>query len=885
MRIVCALIVLCLLVGVSRAQPAEVTRELHNFDFEERRLGNVEDLPMNWEKVEGEGLPHYVNARISGDLAHTGTYSFRFDLNGGSLIYRYPAGRIKVQPGAHYHIGCSVFTTVLPHARARLTGYFADIDGNPIAETSRHSRLWSASAENAGWEKLMVELTADDPRCAYLVIELGLVQPAAYAESTLGERKLFEQDIRGTAWFDDVSVAQVPQVTMFTARPGNIFHRSDPLLLEVIVNDRFTDDLSAQLIVRDAHERVIHQVSGGAVSIAGAQQLGPGKKKMTLRLPQVPPGWYQAAMVMSSQGQFVGQQTLDFVQLADDVERLAPDPRFGIDAAHLPFDAWEGLAQILPTLGAGRVKLAVWNATGDVQQGNALLFDQLVERLQELRIIPTACLVDLPPEIAKNVGGSSLANLLNADRTLWQPHLAFLISRHASHLDKWQLGSDGSDAFVTDPAMRQVYRKFYSEFAELVQSPDLAMPWPAWYELDGELPATVALAVSPDVLPQQLPLYTQEVLSHPGHNLSIWLQPLDREKYGRELQIRDFAQRFAYALAGGANRVDVRFPFVPKRNGDTMGNQPTEMLIITRTLMAMLGGASYKGKVPISDGVEAMLFDRDGDSVMLVWDRGSQGGVKELPVNLGAQARKVDLWGNVSPVINTAVASANDGPQPGVAIQITPMPFFLVNIDGPLAQMRASVAFDNPMIESSFKEHQRKIRFTNPYKQAIAGSVKLKAPPGWTINPPMFQFSLNPGETFEKDLTVNFPFNTYAGPKTVDAKFTLQNARDDSFSVPLTLKIGLSDIGLQTIALRDGNDVIVQQMITNYSDKPVNYDAFAIFPGQARQERLVTNLGAGRTTIKKYRFKDVPITPEGRIRSGLRESQGTRVLNDEVQIQ
>ena len=53
-----------------RAQPAEVSRVLRTFDFEERRLGNAEDLPMNWTKVEGPGLPHYVNGRLT-----TGTRS------------------------------------------------------------------------------------------------------------------------------------------------------------------------------------------------------------------------------------------------------------------------------------------------------------------------------------------------------------------------------------------------------------------------------------------------------------------------------------------------------------------------------------------------------------------------------------------------------------------------------------------------------------------------------------------------------------------------------------------------------------------------------------------------------------------------------------------
>ena len=81
-------------------------------------------------------------------------------------------------------------------------------------------------------------------------------------------------------------------------------------------------------------------------------------------------------------------------------------------------------------------------------------------------------------------------------------------------------------------------------------SPDLAMPWPAWYELDGEMPATVALHVKPDVLPSQLPLYMQDITKGSvwrsqgseqasATNLSVYLEPLDRRTDGRELQIRD----------------------------------------------------------------------------------------------------------------------------------------------------------------------------------------------------------------------------------------------------------------------------------------------------------------------------------------------------------
>lgn len=886
---------------LAHAQPAEVNRVLRTFDFEERRLGNPEDLPMHWSKVEGVGLPHYVNGMLSTDRSHGGEYSFRFDLNGGSLLYRYDAGQIRVQPGAHYRVEGWVQTTPLANARARISAYFTDQDFHPLPDSIVHSEQYAAtkrsssssSQRDPSWKRLSLELSAD-PGAAYLVIELGLLQPSFYAPNSLGDRTLFTQDIRGSAWFDDISVSQVPRVTMSTDRPGNIFRRGETLALQVLVNDRFTDDLAAQLVIRDAKGNVVYQRSG-ALDMSVAENLGPGQKRMSLVLPaELPPGWYEASLVMSSQGQFVGDQALDLVLLADDAPSVTPDSRFGLIATDLPFDGWRELPDILPFLAAGRVKLAVWSEAGDIEQLNAASFDHLLERLGEIGVTPTACLIGLPPELARTVNGGSWLQLLRSPTESWQPQLAYMVSRHANHLDRWQLGADGSDAFVTQPQMRQVYSRVYAEFAALVDDPDLAMPWPAWYELDGQLPATVALSVPPSVLPSQLPLYIEDLRGKEGHNLSLSVELLDRQQYGREMQIKDLAQRVVYALAANAQRIDVPLPFTVRRVGDDVVKQPQELLMIVRTLITTLGGSTFKGKVPIGEGVEAFLFQKDNRGIMVVWDRGNEGGVKQLALNLGDEAIRLDLWGNATPLVQgrggSASAAGNAGSAGGkdkdtVALDIGPMPIFLVDIDGAQAQLRASVRFDRPLLESSFEPHVRRIQFVNPYPQAIGGSLKLRAPQGWTLNPPTFTFNLNPGEVFDRELTIEFPYNSFAGAKTINAEFLVQGERNSTFVVPIVLNLGLSDVGMQTLALRDGKDVLVQQMITNYGDKPIDYTAFAIFPGQARQERLVTNLGAGRTTIKLYRFNDVKLTPDLKVRVGVKELVGTRILNEEVAIQ
>jgi hypothetical protein len=174
--------------------------------------------------VEGSGLPHYIDGRLTNDRARGGQYSFRFDLNGGSLIYRYDTTLIPVQAGAHYRVQGFVQTTPLANARARITAYFVDQDKRPMLATVRHSDTYSSKPGDMSWRSLGVEISANtivplDPTQPYpipttLAIELELLQPMLYASPSLGQRTLYNQDIRGSAWFDDITVSQVPKVSM-----------------------------------------------------------------------------------------------------------------------------------------------------------------------------------------------------------------------------------------------------------------------------------------------------------------------------------------------------------------------------------------------------------------------------------------------------------------------------------------------------------------------------------------------------------------------------------------------------------------------------------------------------------------------------------------------
>jgi len=182
----------------------------------------------------------------------------------------------------------------------------------------------------------------------------------------------------------------------------------------------------------------------------------------------------------------------------------------------------------------------------------------------------------------------------------------------------------------------------------------------------------------------------QDLHGRDGHQLSISLQPLPVERYGRMVQIRDLAERFAYALSAGAERIDLPLPFSVHRDGEELEKQPTEMLMIVRTLMQVLGQSTFKGKVPIADGIEAFLFDRQGQGILMLWDRGRGSDIKQLPLNLGPHATRIDLWGNATPLLRADSHNSEQQQAKGVPVEVGEMPFFILDIDGQLAQLRAS---------------------------------------------------------------------------------------------------------------------------------------------------------------------------------------------------
>ncbi len=861
------------------AREAPIARTLRCFDFEERDAGNVEDTPLGWQKVEGSGMPHYLKGQFDFDVAYSGKTSFRMELNGGSIAFRYPANRIFVINGALYRVETMVKTSQLVNARARLSAYFCDVDGRPIQSTIRVADFDQAPAQDDAFHKLLIDMVAGE-NAASLVVEIGLIQPAIANSASASSRELPVEDIRGTAWFDDVKITQIPDVQISTDRDTNVFYRGEPINIRLRLKDQLTSDLTAEMRVFDVDAKPVFQRTGG-ISFTTASR--SNELIGTISLPTMPPGWYRAMLSIRSGQTSIGNYELRFVQLGDVQRTPTPDDRFGVNATSLPPQAWSILPLAMDQLGAGRLKLSVWTDTYAIDTDRAAEFDSLLYKLRGRGIGFTACLSAIPPEIAKRIGTSRWQDLLTIPAERWQPQLAYLVSSHANHLTQWQLLDDEhAEAMVEDKSLRDVYDRLLAEFRQLVDDPDLAMPWPAWMELDGQLPPTVALSVPGEILPEQLPLYIADLRKHRGKTISLTLHPIDAAKYGRAAQERDMALRIGFSFAGGADRIDLPLLLSahPQR-GHTIA-EPEPLFMIQRTVTTQLSGAKCLGKVPIADGVDAILFSRDGEGVMLVWARGDAADTtqRHVAIAMGRNPTRVELTGEASPIPR----NRTDKRRPDdYDLVVGTRPIIVRDIDPALLMLRAAVHLDNPLLESSVRSLGRSLIIRNTFDTPISGTFRLIGPQGWTLSTRNTSFALNPGETLTEPVTIDFPLNCTGGQKTILADLTVEGRSDYRLAVPVPVTIGLSDVGLQTIAMRRGQDVFVQQMITNYGSTPINYTAFAALPGQARQERMVTNLAPGMTLIKKYHFA-TPALPMTRLRSGVRELEGKRMLNEEVPI-
>jgi hypothetical protein len=948
---------------------APAARTIHIFDFEETKLGNFEATPMFWSKIVDRGFPAFASGRFDHDIFRphpedpAGNHnSFRLDIDSGSAAYLFnapPGRRIPINPNADYYIIGYAKTTPLAHARAQISAWFANDQGNLLPGTEQRSQPFASTDLPSDWHVLSLFIPGPRPNtpeaatAKSLVLQLALLQPQQLAaagekqQSPLGRFQLYQQDIKGTAWFDDINVFQLPRVSVQVPVEitANIFPPGQPIALDLVVADLAPTDrpptragLSATLEITDPDGLLFASEKWLAPSTADR----PWTHHYT-HVP-LPPNLYTATLDItdSTTGALIARRETRFASLAAlpvvhtdaGTERTAPE--FGISATEWPTAAWNELPTVLQDLNVGLVQLSAWrrDMSDDALRQHDSALDALLNALQHADVHTIAGLSDLPSILATKLADAhagsasddTLLALNDADPALWQPTASFLLARYATLVDRWELGSPaapfsgnvGTPLSNSADPYPKLYANVYDQLHTLLTEPRLLIPWNALFDFSDKLypHAMLDLRIPSVIKPAQIPSYIHDfkVASSEdggvGNNpIYVHIDPLDDQTYSPSDCVSDFAQRILYARIANPTATLIDLPLTRSSSiaASTTHTEPQLLLVTYRTLVRMIGNSNYRREIPLGTGIHAFLFTNETGGTLALWNDGAAGAIVSLDLPLGKAPRAVELTGMTHSLPVNPVTHLT-------RVTLTDTPLFLDHLDAHLLELRATFAFGTSIFPAGAGYLRTDVELANPYPDPLSATMRMAPPAGWTIDPSIFPVSIAPGATFKQSVIVRYPYTESAGPKTMAAKLTSSSdaptegpntgSTSDADTGPLNLSVPVavsSDL-VETegfARVLPNGDLVLQQMITNISASPLNAEAYALVPGFARQQRFVLDLAPGQTTIKRFLFPMstyVDFSPKttaatmtalltGKVTSvGLRQNDGKTLITKSIPI-
>lgn len=914
---------------------------IKRFDFDEAHLGNEGDVPMYWFRFKGAGFPdfpRYAAGRWDRGFGYNSQESFRLSLDGGNVGYFYQPNTIAILPGQDVRIEARVRTGQLKHARAMIEVSLNDARGEMVSGSRRRSELIGGPGQNDRWHFVVVNIPGKFATARYVNLSVFLLQPNRWRmlDPLLADRPnlIDYTDVRGDAWFDDLTVCRLPRVSMTTGAAGQLLGPTSRPAIHIEVEGFSNQPLEAELSVHDLADRLIARelftsASGGDRAIRSFQW----------KAAPLPPGLYRAELGLYAGGTRAAglpallTRKLVFAQLPATPPRPARGHGFGLVLPNPPADLDESAARALASEQADAlaqmpitmVKLPLWRSELDVAalEHGDMWTDEIVRRMVRQRIALVGVFGEMPAPLATAAQAAadpagaklgmrrSLLDVFSGQATAWRPFIASHLARYADQIGYWQIGQEDDVAFALDPRFAAAMDSVHTEFRRLLTSPTFVATWPAMYSY--RKPAGEAGSPTPAPSPEKFPARVANLfmsnratsaalLDHVNDFAGLtetrpWatVQPPEAAALGRQARLADLAWRLTTASAGlaeplppavvrGSSKRGVLFMTAPWTVRDASGTElvePTEDMLVFRNVADLLSGARYGGQIALADGVVGHIFDRgDGTGTMAILNATSQ--PASVDMYFGEKPERVDLWGHRQPLTDI---TAEDSAGPCQRLVVGALPCFVDGIEPRLARLRASLKLDPPFVPSAYRKHTRQIAFTNTFATPISGKMTLHFPDNWDVHPKIIPFSVQAGQTFTRDVDIRFPYNAEAGGKLLRVDFVLDADRTYEVQMATRFDFGLGDVEVTTLTQWIGGDELqVTMNVVNKGDSRLDAFCFVVAADQPRQERVIAGLPTGGAAAKSFRIPQAKALVGKSIRVGLREIRGSRIVNYDVPI-
>lgn len=853
--------------------------QLKYFDFNERPLGNYEDVPMHWAQLAGPALPAFCRGGFDDEAGRDAPPAFRLGIQGvaANIAFEYAHEDLLIQPGAEYLVSGYVKVDGLRYARAFMAGYLVDRFGERLPGSERISNFSDVTARD--WQRLQMPLSADYPGAFAVRLQVWILQTAAWRTplSDLPD-PIRREDVRGAAWFDDVRVLRIPQARLALRNVSGVIPQGAECALEFSLNGAGASQTELRFFIRD---------SAGELRTDERFALPrrvDDRTPILLPAPELPPGRYEATVQLFVGDESVLERHCAFAVLAPLPQRPAAGAAdIGLDLGTMGPASANGLQALLGELRCRHVKvhlrviesLETWTGMADLRR-----LTDLLRQLAGARINAVAVL-EPPVERGSSTAQSLRTYMEHVPR--WRDSFSPLLAQLGGNISSWQLGAEQVENHAGGWTRAQALEA-REQIQRFVSIPEIIVPagvLPRELEADG--PVSGAEIIRSVQVPPQLgnsDLVRQlEFLTYDAARQRCWLylSPGTDPFLSPDQRMADYVRRIAIARLLEPERLFIPAPFALETSGGGPALAPDDLFLPVRTLLHFLNGSRAAGVLRLEPNAIALVYRYDersqhGFAVAWTWQPGAEVIARAY---LGPHAQLIDLLGRTSELQN------EDGQS---LVPLSSTPRILDNIDVAIALLQSSFTLTPDYFETHERRSRPVVRFKNYSDGRLSGAMELSGPPAWTLTPRAVEFSLEPGQEFERPVEMIVPPRQAASTHSLDVKINLQGQRSETLRFKPVVTIGLRDVGVDIIAHWEGETLLVDQSLHNLSTAVVSFGAFCDVPQRARQDSQFLEVPPGESRTRRYAFPAARALAGKRLRAGLQEIGGQRSLDQLVDI-
>ena len=848
-------------------KPSTHSRIIRRFDFDERKLGNFESLPMNWLRIDARGYPSFLEPAFDLDHGHTTAPSFFMSIRTGNVGAYYRAKDIVADANSEYRISAWVHTEELQHAGAIITAFYYDHTLTKIEASEQRSR--AVRSEN-GWTQVHVDLPGGNARARWIGLSCRIEQPSIADDTTSAVVPIHYTDVTGSAWFDDIVIMRRPRVSLTLDRVDHFYRSDETITCDAELFDLDGLDLDIELKIQDAEARTVFEQRLGGQSLIGMPR--------RVEIGQLPAGLYQARLTMSLDGRTIADHPRTFAVLAHDAN-ATPDNGgvYGLVLTPDDLDHSE-LPNLIRRLAPALIKIPVWRHETNDQ--SVIYGDEAARNLVQTAvndgIAPIAVLAETPTSLLPDNHRPPRPDALLSGgedwMRRWEPYLNIVTSRYGGYIDHWQLGTDASAPQLQDKTLAKALTILRRYLAPLIGQPRIIVPQDA-------LTTSASAARTADLQTVYFPAHVQPATptsiaeNAPTQKRWATLALPDASGYQRETRLARFAKQLLLARAAGYERVFIERPWNYRDIEGLTVIEPREEAVIFHALAQATRGQNQIERLSLHPQIDTWLFtsptNERGTLVLCSLDESQQ----LVELDLPDETRLLDAWGREHSIERTN----------GLArITVGPMPMVLSGVQPAALRFQDSFELDDAVLTVAIEEHQRTLRLRNTFADDIEGELVLAAPRGWRLTPRRIALRLQPGELSETRLFIKPPTNETIGTQRLFGQIRLGERGPSRVWTPLS--VATPGLDVSVFGYIEGDGVRFFQRVTNRSDKAIDLRSYMIAPEMPRVSRSIRSLGAGETAVREYVYPSAAQLDGRPVRLSLEEIDGGLRHNEVLRV-